>query len=272
MSFLPIFSVSHLRALGNPTQDSQAGATCTRNPNWLAALCYLQEAGYKMCSSVTKKTPKKPKKDAKLVSWKRSVSNGQKHRGLREIKTEMAGPVFNVSTNKHGSNLCLRVWKPRLVELNGSLENNKKKEGYGCLDKNTLKCHHAHLECPALTGTSWLQLLAAPPPHPALPAQGAGPAAHQQEGGAGWGQGSGTLELPSARCAPSARDPWSFAEDRWREGRETLKPDSWDLNWPEHYRNPLLHTHKRTSLAPKAEEFNFTLSVHFFFFSLEKKL
>lgn len=183
MSFLPIFSVSHLRALGNPTQDSQAGATCTRNPNWLAALCYLQEAGYKMCSSVTKKTPKKPKKDAKLVSWKRSVSNGQKHRGLREIKIEMAGPVFNVSTNKHGSNLCLRVWKPRLVELNGSLENNKKKEGYGCLDKNTLKCHHAHLECPALTGTSWLQLLAAPPPHPALPAQGAGPAAHQQEGG-----------------------------------------------------------------------------------------
>lgn len=88
--------------------------------------------------------------------------------------------------------------------------------------------------------------------------------------GAGWGQGSGTLELPSARCAPSARDPWSFAEDRWREGRETLKPDSWDLNWPEHYRNPLLHTHKRTSLAPKAEEFNFTLSVHFFFFPWKK--
>lgn len=101
----------------------------------------------------------------------------------------MAGPVFNVSTNKHGSNLCLRVWKPRLVELNGSLENNKKKEGYGCLDKNTLKCHYAHLECPALTGTSWLQLLAAPPPHPALPAQGAGPAAHQQEGGSRVGTG-----------------------------------------------------------------------------------
>lgn len=90
--------------------------------------------------------------------------------------------------------------------------------------------------------------------------------------GAGWGQGSGTLELPSAHCAPSARDPWSFAEDRWREGRETLKPDSWDLNWPEHYRNPLLHTHKRTSLAPKAEEFNFTLSVHFFFFLGKKPL
>lgn len=56
----------------------------------------------------------------------------------------MAGPVLSISTNKQGSNLCIRVWNPRL----GYLET----QGYGCVDKTTFKCHHTHLKCLAFRG------------------------------------------------------------------------------------------------------------------------
>lgn len=42
-------------------------------------------------------------------------------------------------------------------------------------------------------------------------------------------------------------------------------------DWPEHYRNPLLHIYKRTSLAPKAKEFSFILSIFFFLGTTLKK-
>lgn len=51
-----------------------------------------------------------------FVSWKRNVNNRQKHRGFKgkiQIKIKMAGPVFNVSTNKRGSKLSEGVKKKK---------------------------------------------------------------------------------------------------------------------------------------------------------------
>lgn len=55
-----------------------------------------------------KRKSRKNKKDAKVCQLEENVSNRHKHRGFEEknkIKIKMAGPVFNVSTNKCGRKL-----------------------------------------------------------------------------------------------------------------------------------------------------------------------
>lgn len=60
-----------------------------------------------------------------------------------------------------------------------------------------------------------------------------------------------------------------LSTDRGREEKH-LSVTHGIRDWPEHYRNPLLHIYKRTSLTPKAEELHFILTRSFFFFYLGK--
>lgn len=89
----------------------------------------------------------------------------------------------------------------------------------------------------------------------------------------GWRNGSGAWwRSPpvEACCAPRQRErPRSdyMALLRTDGGREEkhFSVTHGIRDWPEHYRNPLLHIYKRTFLAPKAKEFRFMLSTDFFF-------
>lgn len=60
----------------------------------------------------------------------------------------MAGPVFNISTNMAATSILGFENQDFCTFL------KKKKKGYGCFDKNTLKCHHTHLKFLAFRGTS----------------------------------------------------------------------------------------------------------------------
>lgn len=124
-SFLIIFSVGTLQ---NPKQDSKSAAT--RNPNSLISCLMLPSRGWLQNGEFCDKKNKTPKnkKDAKLVSPKRRWATDRSTEGLRKkIKIKMAGPVFNVSTNKSGRKLSEGV-KTEVCGVSWSSEN-KNREG-----------------------------------------------------------------------------------------------------------------------------------------------
>lgn len=78
------------------------------------------------------------------------------------------------------------------------------------------------------------------------------------EAASGWRSPALGLQRPRGHGA-------FLSTDRGREEKH-LSVTHGIRDWPEHYRNPLLHIYKRTSLTPKAEELHFILTRSFFFF------
>lgn len=89
----------------------------------------------------------------------------------------------------------------------------------------------------------------------------------------GWRNGSdtGVVSLLMEVCCPTLQlerlrhDYIAFLRTDGGREEKHFSVTHGIRDWPEHYRNPLLHIYKRTSLAPKAKEFSFILSIFFFF-------